>query len=248
MFFFSCHPLWYFLLCARLATHVCTVSWNGIYIIIFIDNSETTTWRNDIFSIGINIQYWFAVERHQRLDIYCDSCLVLLLHISMACSLLFFFFLFLPPAQHTHRNPIIPKQIFLCNRQHSPRLNKSLPSMDYLIKEIFNYQHSTDACSIIFIDYVWGLEYLEFCFDGKNIIRFHTHTHTNAHTQIYPHVYEHLKCITINDFLKNLSLGLIFSNNSRLKQNERVNSPVTSDACINIWWLHVNLMSKVLPL
>lgn len=32
-----------------------------------------------------------------------------------------------------------------------------------------NYLKTSATCSIIFIDYVWGLEYLEFCFDGKNI-------------------------------------------------------------------------------
>lgn len=106
----SRRPVWkitfFVLLSVCQATHVYTVKSNRIYIIIFVDNGETTTWKNDIFSIEINIQYWFSVERHERLDIYYDSCLVAT---AEHFDGVFAFFL---PAPHTHRNPIIPKQIF----------------------------------------------------------------------------------------------------------------------------------------
>ena len=60
-----------------------------------------------------------------------------------------------------------------------------------------NYLKTSTTCSIIFIDYVWGLEYLEFCFDGKNI---GTHKRTEKHRN----------AITINDFWKRDFLAMIF--------------------------------------
>lgn len=61
-----------------------------------------------------------------------------------------------------------------------------------LLSAILRY--GIEACSIIFIDYVWGLVYLEFCFD-VNIL----HISTNSRQHKHAYVYEHLNSITIKD-------------------------------------------------
>lgn len=88
-----------------------------------------------------------------------------LLHISIACSL---FPTPIPP--HTHGNPIIPKQIFcVIDNIRSDCRRTSVDRALRHRRECFpiGCRLLAAACSIIFIDYVWGLECLEFCFDGS---------------------------------------------------------------------------------
>lgn len=72
----------------------------GIHIVIFIDNSETTTRRNDIFSIEINIQ------QHER-DLIS---IMIAAWCYCACDGVFTYSMEIPSS---------PNKFFLCNRQHS---------------------------------------------------------------------------------------------------------------------------------
>lgn len=143
---------------------------NGIYIIIFIDNSETTTMKELYFSLRSNqwnlFCFFFAFRNGIRdLISIMIAAWCYLLHISIACSL---FPTPIPP--HTHGNPIIPKQIFcVIDNIRSDCRGTSVDRVIRHRRDYFpiGYWLLAAACSIIFIDYVWGLECLEFCFDGR---------------------------------------------------------------------------------
>lgn len=119
-----------------------------------------------------------------------------LLHISIACSL---FPTPIPP--HTHGNPIIPKQIFcVIDNIRSDCRGTSVDRVIRHRRECFSigYRLLATACSIIFIDYVWGLECLEFCFDGrKSFPCAPAHGKANKHTI--------RNAIEINDFFHGFS-------------------------------------------